>query len=114
MKIIERNESRYVLEPLKQYLENEGIKADIQVEWKSGRKYGPCVLIVEDSLYEDAIRVLDNIDKSEIDDGIPLTTRSGRTIEQVKHRYDVLCKWAARILLVLVIIGVLFIVVYYN
>lgn len=114
MKIIERNESRYVLEPLKQYLENEGIKADIQMEWKSGRKYGPYVLIVEDSLYEEAIMALDNIDKSGIDDGIPLTTRSGKTIEQMKQRYDVLCKWTARIFLVLVIIGVLFMVVYYN
>ena len=88
MEIIERHENRYVLEPLKQYLENEGIQANIQVEWLIGKKRGPYVLCVEDELYEEAIRALDNIDKTGIDDEFPVTTKSGETTEQIKERYD--------------------------
>lgn len=103
MKIIERNESGYVLEPLKQYLEGEGIKADVQIEWKVGKKHGPYVLVVDDDLYDEAIKALDNIDKSGIDDGIPLTTKSGKTTEQVKARNDIVARWVVRVFLILII-----------
>lgn len=110
MEIIERHENRYVLEPLKQYLENEGIQANIQVEWLIGKKRGPYVLCVEDELYEEAIRALDNIDKTGIDDGLPVTTKSGETTEQIKERYDMWARWVARIFLVLMIAALIYIV----
>ncbi len=113
MKIIERHENRYVLEPLKQYLENEGIKADIQVEWLIGKKRGPHVLCVEDEVYEKALRALDNIDKSGIDDGLPVTTKSGKTTEQIKERYDLWARWGARIFLIIVIACLLYMLLKY-
>ena len=113
MKIIERHENRYVLEPLKQYLENEGIQADVWPEWKIGKRIGPYALFVEDELYEEAIRALDNIDKSGIDEGIPLTTESGKTTKEIKERYDTWARWAARVVLILFITGLIYLVLKY-
>ena len=113
MKIIERHENRYVLEPLRQYLENEGIKADVGPEWKIGKRIGSFALFVEDELYEEAVSALDNIDKSEIDDGIFLTTKFGKTTEQIKERQDAWARWAARIILFLFVAGLIYLVLKY-
>ena len=86
MKIIERNDNRYVLEPLKQYLINNGIDAKVDMEWKSGRKYGPYVLWVNDEVYDKAVDLLDEIDRSAVDDGVPLTTEAGETVEELKDK----------------------------
>lgn len=112
MKILKRDENGILLEPLKQYLENEGIPAGIQREWPNAPRYqkGPFVLYVEDEFYEDALRVLDNIDKSKIDDGVYLTMKSGETPEQVKKKRDRVATWVARILIVLAVAGIIYLI----
>lgn len=96
MKVLDRSENQYILEPLKQYLENEGIEAEVRPEWSQNRAHGPYVLLVSDEFYYDAIQVLDNIDTTMVDDGVQLTDKSGRTAEEIRHRYDDICRWAAR------------------
>ena len=113
MKSIERSENEYILETLRQYLQQEGIKADIQREWKTGRMKGPFILVVEDNDYEDALRALANIDKYDVDDGIPLTTGSGKTYIEIRERYNSITKWLCRGLLILIIALALYAVIRY-
>ena len=113
MKIIEHSGNAYILETLRQYLQQEGIKASIQREWKVGRMQGPFILVVEDNDYEDALRALDNIDKYDVDDGIPLTTKSGKTYDEIRGMYETIMKWLCRVLLILIIALALYAVIRY-
>ena len=110
MKILDRNENDVLLEPMRQYLENEGIPAGIQREWPNAPRHqkGPFVLYVEDEFQEDALRVLDNIDKYEIDDGVYLTMKSGETPEQVKRKCDRMVAWVSIILIVLAVVSTIY------
>ena len=103
MEVIQRSKNRYVLEPLKQYLINEGIKADIRVEWKSGRKSGPYVLVVEDALYDDAKRALDEIEKLDAVEEDPHAAETGRSFTEFGARLDAIGRWVARVFLLLVV-----------
>ncbi|MBR1700444.1 MAG: hypothetical protein IJ716_00665 [Lachnospiraceae bacterium] len=64
-KIVERGEQQIVLEPLKQYLEREGIPSHIRYEWVGYRgAHGDAILVVEDDLYEKAMAALNEIDRA--------------------------------------------------
>jgi len=84
-KILERSESWVVLEPLKQYLESEGVVSEIRYEWIGNRgSHGDAVLLVEEDVYERARAILDEIDKTDMGDGQPLRDASGRTFAERK------------------------------
>ena len=88
-KILERSESWVVLEPLKQYLESEGVVSEIRYEWIGNRgSHGDAVLLVEEDVYERARAILDEIDKTDMGDGQPLRDASGRTFAERKALYD--------------------------
>lgn len=108
MKVLDRNDNRYILEPLKQYLQNEGIQSEVILEWKTGRMCGPYVLVVNDEVYDEAVRAIGNIDTSVVDDGVTLTDESGRTPAEIRKRYDNISKWAARLLLIVIVAYVIY------
>ncbi|MCR5734383.1 MAG: hypothetical protein K6G22_07260 [Lachnospiraceae bacterium] len=111
MKVIERNKNRYVLEPLKQYLVNEGIDASVEVEWKSGRHCGPYVLVVDDESYYEALNVLNEIDRTAMYTGEGSGEHMDNPITRLRERLDLICKWFVRILLLLMVIFVVYYVV---
>lgn len=104
-KIVERCENQIVLEPLRQYLEQEGIPSEITYEWIGNRgSHGDAILTVEAEMYERALAALGEIDKYGIDDGQALRDASGRSYGEKRAIYDKIGKYAARGLLIVVIL----------
>lgn len=108
-KIVERCENPVVLVPLKQYLESEGIPAQIRYEWTGYRgAHGDAVLLVEEDLYERAKDTLQAIDKPDADSGEVLRDDMGRTYAERKAWLDKLGKYMARGVLIFILIMILY------
>ena len=108
-KIVERGEQQIVLEPLKQYLEREGIPSHIRYEWVGYRgAHGDAILVVEDALYEKALAALDEIDRSEFDDGEVLRDPFGMTYKEKKALVDRAGKYLVRGVLVFLVLALLY------
>lgn len=107
-KIIERCENQIMLEPLRQYLEREGIPCEIKYEWTGNRgSHGDAILTVEEELYERALAALDAIDKTDMGHEA-LRDASGRTYAERKALYDKLGKYLNRGLLIVVILMLIY------
>ncbi|MCR4740025.1 MAG: hypothetical protein K5886_07180 [Lachnospiraceae bacterium] len=109
MKVLERNKNIYVLEPLRQYLVNEGIDASIMPEWKSGRRYGPYVLVVDDASFREAMEALNNIDGRQGYVRLDPGPETDNPITRLRERLDIITRWIARIFIAAMIL----LVVYY-
>ncbi len=108
-KIVERGEQQIVLEPLKQYLEREGIPSHIRYEWIGYRgAHGDAVLMVEDDLYEKAMAALNEIDRSEFDDGEVLRDSLGMTYKEKKALIDRAGTYLVRGTLVFLVLALLY------
>ncbi len=114
MKILEKNENKFIIEMLRNYLANEGISAEVKTEWQSNRAHGPYMLLVEDEQYDAAVEALAKRDPSETDDGIELTDRHGRTAAQIRERHANIMRWVARICVLAVIAYFIYLVVKYH
>ena len=113
-KIVERNNNPYVLKPLKQYLENNGVRCELKYEWTGIKgSHGDSVIIVEDDQYEKAMEILSNIDRYDTDDGIDLRNKYGKTSEEMNEVYKNIGKIAARLLILFLLIVLVYNLFFY-
>ena len=111
MKVLKTHKNEIVLEPLKNYLINNGIHAQVKMQWHQRRMSVPFDLLCPDEEYEEALRILDEIDTFATDDGIPLTDENGLTAEEKIARTEVAGKWLLRVLLLAMVGGFIYLVV---
>lgn len=108
-KVVERCENQTVLEPLKQYLESEGIPAQIRYEWTGNRgAHGDALLLVEEDLYERAKDTLQAIDKPDADDDEVLRDGRGRTYAERRAWHNRLGKYMARGVLIFILVMLIY------